>query len=64
MSHFMMNRRRFIYNVATVGGLAAEQTLIGVRAGLAEDVAQVKMQLGWLDSNGVIGEVAAQKKGF
>ena len=48
MSHFMMNRRRFISNVATVGGLAAAQTLIGVRAGLAQDVAQVKMQLGWL----------------
>ncbi|MGO6948239.1 ABC transporter substrate-binding protein [Rhizobium leguminosarum] len=64
MSHFMMNRRRFISNVATVGGLAAAQTLIGVRAGLAQDVAQVKMQLGWLVSNGVIGEVVAQKKGF
>lgn len=64
MSHFMMNRRRFMSNVAIAGGLAAAQTFVGVRAGKASDVAEVKMQLGWLASNGVIGEVAAQKKGF
>ncbi len=64
MSQFMMNRRRFLSNAALVGGLAASQTFVGIRAGNAADVAEVRMQLGWLASNGLIGEVAAQKKGF
>lgn len=64
MSQFMMNRRRFLSNAALVGGLAATQTFVGIRAGKAADVAEVRMQLGWLASNGLIGEVAAQKKGF
>ncbi|NLS07429.1 ABC transporter substrate-binding protein [Rhizobium sp. P32RR-XVIII] len=64
MSRFMMNRRHFMANAAAFGGLAAASSFIGVRAGRAEDVAQVRMQLGWLASNGLIGEVAAQKKGF
>jgi NitT/TauT family transport system substrate-binding protein len=64
MSHFMMNRRRFMTNAAAVGGLAATSSFVGIRAGLASDVAKVRMQLGWLASNGLLGEVAAQKKGF
>ncbi|WP_267549309.1 ABC transporter substrate-binding protein [Rhizobium rhizogenes] len=64
MSQFMMNRRRFLSNAALVGGLAATQTFVGIRASKAADVAEVRMQLGWLASNGLIGEVAAQKKGF
>ncbi|WP_285174297.1 ABC transporter substrate-binding protein [Rhizobium sp. CNPSo 4062] len=64
MSQFMMNRRRFLSNAALVGGLAATQTFVGIRAGKAADVAEVRMQLGWLASNGLIGEVAAQKNGF
>ncbi|PWV98854.1 NitT/TauT family transport system substrate-binding protein [Hoeflea marina] len=64
MSHFTMNRRRFISNAAAIGGLAAASSFIGIRAGLASDVATVKMQLGWLASNGLLGEVAAQKMGY
>lgn len=64
MSRFMINRRRFLANAAAFGGVAAASNFVGIRAGLAADVAEVKMQLGWLASNGVIGEVAAQKKGF
>jgi len=64
MSQFMMDRRRFLFNAAWIGGLAATQTFIGIRAGHASDEAEVRMQLGWLASNGVIGEVAAIKNGF
>jgi NitT/TauT family transport system substrate-binding protein len=59
-----MNRRRFVQGAAALGGIAASSSLIGVTAGLAQDVAKVRMQLGWLASNGVLGEVAAIKKGF
>jgi len=51
-------------HTAAFGGLAAASSLVGIRAGRAKDVAKVKMQLGWLASNGVLGEVAAVKKGF
>lgn len=64
MSHFHMNRRRFLSNAAAAGGLAAASGFIDIRAGNAKDVAKVRMQLGWLVSNGVLGEVAAMKKGF
>lgn len=64
MSVFTMNRRRFVMGTAALGGMAATHSLIGVTAGLAQDVAKVRMQLGWLASNGVLGEVAAMKKGF
>ncbi|NTA40036.1 ABC transporter substrate-binding protein [Agrobacterium salinitolerans] len=64
MSSFLMNRRRFIANAAILGGAATMQNFISVRAGNAVDIADVKMQLGWLGSNGVLGEVVAKKKGF
>ncbi|MFK4809210.1 ABC transporter substrate-binding protein [Devosia sp. ZW T5_3] len=64
MSIFTMNRRRFVLGTAALGGMAATHSLIGVQAGLAQDVAKVRMQLGWLASNGILGEVAAIKKGF
>lgn len=64
MSIFTMNRRRFVQGTAALGGLAATQSFIGVTAGLAQDVAKVRMQLGWLASNGILGEVAAIKQGF
>ncbi|MGK9052845.1 ABC transporter substrate-binding protein [Neorhizobium petrolearium] len=64
MSNLMMNRRRFMTRTAALGGLAAASSFVGIRAGLAKDVAKVRMQLGWLASNGVLGEVTAVKKGF
>ena len=63
MSNFTLNRRRFVMGTAALGGMAAAHSLIGVTAGLAQDVAKVRMQLGWLASNGILGEVAAIKKG-
>jgi NitT/TauT family transport system substrate-binding protein len=64
MSHFRMSRRRFMSNGAAAGSMAAASSFIGISAGLAKDTAKVRMQLGWLVSNGVLGEVAAIKKGF
>ncbi|MBU1307217.1 MAG: ABC transporter substrate-binding protein [Alphaproteobacteria bacterium] len=64
MSVFTMNRRRFVQGAAALGGMATTHSLIGVTAGLAQDVAKVRMQLGWLASNGILGEVAAIKQGF
>lgn len=64
MPHFVRTRREFLQVTAAIGGLAATQSMIGVSAARAAGPAQVRMQLGWLASNGILGEVVAQKKGF
>lgn len=64
MSELLMNRRGFVKAAAALGGLAAGQTLLSVRPGLAASPAKIRMQLGWLASNGLLGEVVAIKKGF
>lgn len=58
------DRRRFLKGAAALGGLAATQSLISVAPALGQSMTKVRMQLGWLASNGLIGEVTAQKKGF
>lgn len=64
MAQFSMNRRSFLANSALLGGLAATQTLLSVGPGSAADLSKIRMQLGWLISNGQIGEVVAAKKGY
>lgn len=57
-------RREFLQRAAALGGLAAAQSLIGVIPASAQSPAKVRMQLGWLASNGILGEAVAMKKGF
>lgn len=64
MSRFMMNRRGFLSNAAAMGAIAATHSLINVSPGLAADSATIRMQLGWLPSNGLLGELVARKKGY
>ena len=58
-----MGRRRVLELGSAMGGSALLSSLIGVKA-LADDTAKVSMQLGWLASNGILGEVAAMKEGY
>lgn len=55
-----MNRRSFL--AAT--GAAFGGTMIGIHPGPAQDKYNVRLQLGWLASNGILGEIAADKMGF
>ena len=64
MSNLKLNRRDLFRYAAAVGGLTATQSLIGVAPSAAADMTTVKMQLGWLASNGILGEVVANAKGF
>ena len=57
------SRRRFLKHGAALGGAAAMSSFIGVEA-LGADKAKVNMQLGWLASNGILGEVVAKRMGF
>jgi NitT/TauT family transport system substrate-binding protein len=58
-----LNRRRLLRAGVALGAVGAASSLIGV-TGRAGDMAKVDMQLGWLASNGLLGEVVAKRKGF
>jgi NitT/TauT family transport system substrate-binding protein len=64
MPEFRSTRRQFLQTAATVGGLVATHSLIDVTRASAQSPARINMQLGWLASNGILGEVVAMKKGF
>ena len=57
------NRRQVLQYGAAVGGIAGVSSLVSVEA-LGADMAQVQMQLGWLASNGILGEVVAKRTGI
>ncbi|MEZ5665860.1 MAG: ABC transporter substrate-binding protein [Alphaproteobacteria bacterium] len=58
-----LSRRAFLRSTAAAGAAGASASLITVGA-RAADEATVNMQLGWLASNGILGEVVANAKGF
>lgn len=64
MNKMTLNRRDLFRYAAAIGGLTATQSLIGVASSSAAEMTTVNMQLGWLASNGILGEVVAKTKGF
>lgn len=61
-----IDRRSFLKSTAATAafaGVGGMSSLISVTA-QAAGMAKVDMQLGWLISNGLLGEIVAQKKGF
>ena len=58
-----LSRRTFLKAGAALPALAATGSLISVTAS-AQDLTKVDMQLGWLASNGLLGEIVAKHKGF
>jgi NitT/TauT family transport system substrate-binding protein len=64
MNIIATDRRRLLKSAVALGGLAAMGSLISVTKTSAQAPAKVRMQLGWLASNGLIGELVANKMGF
>ena len=66
MPTFRSTRRELLGSAAAGAalGLAAGSSLVGILPAIAQSMPTVKMQLGWLASNGILGEVVAMKKGF
>lgn len=58
------NRRTLLKTAASIGALGAMPSLISVPRASAAGMAEINMQLGWLASNGILGEVVADAKGF
>ncbi len=58
-----VNRRAFLHGSAALSVGAAASSLISVTSASAQG-AEISMQLGWLASNGILGEVAAKREGY
>ncbi len=59
-----VNRRGLMKGMGAVSGLAMTGSMLSVGKALAQDTFEVNLQLGWLASNGILGEVAADKLGY
>ncbi|MBL4768138.1 MAG: ABC transporter substrate-binding protein, partial [Rhodobacteraceae bacterium] len=59
-----IDRRKVLMGLGAASGLAMTGTMLSVGNATAAGTYEVNMQLGWLASNGILGEVAADKLGF
>jgi len=62
-----VSRRRALQGLSIAGGMAAIASAPGssfISVANAQGTKKISMQLGWLASNGLIGEVVAKRKGF
>ncbi len=63
MTHRNMNRRGVLRGMGATAGLATAGSFLSVEPAFAADY-KIRMQLGWLASNGILGEVMADKMGY
>ena len=63
-SFFEVNRRALLKSMAAFGGAATTGTFVGIEKAFAQDTFNATLQLGWLPTNGILGEVVADEKGF
>ncbi|MFT6556342.1 ABC transporter substrate-binding protein [Sneathiella sp.] len=62
--HLNTDRRRFVKGIGATVGMAAAGTYLGFAKSAQADTFNVNMQLGWIASNGQLGEVAADHLGY
>ena len=59
-----VNRRGLLKGIGAAAGLAGTGTFLSVLPARAQEPFTIRMQLGWLASNGILGEVAADAQGY
>jgi len=64
MTKCNMNRRGVLTGIGATAGLASTGTFISVLPAQSAGAFKIRMQLGWLASNGILGEVMADKLGY
>ncbi len=58
------SRRALLKGAGAAAGIAGAGTLMSIIPAQGADPFTIRMQLGWLASNGILGEVAADKLGY
>lgn len=61
---FDLSRRSVLKSLGAVAGAACSGTLVSIDNVFAQGMQKVTLQLGWLASNGILGEVVADKQGY
>lgn len=64
MNDHSLTKRAFLMHSAAAAVSCGAPLLIGVNEARGQSMPTVTMQLGWLASNGLLGEVAAQANGY
>ncbi|NNE79393.1 MAG: ABC transporter substrate-binding protein [Silicimonas sp.] len=64
MTNRDLNRRGVLAGMGGMAGLAATGSFLSVGPARAAGEYKIRMQLGWLASNGILGEVMADKLGY
>ncbi|ETX15072.1 nitrate ABC transporter substrate-binding protein [Roseivivax halodurans JCM 10272] len=59
-----LTRRSMLKSLGAAAGLGLGGNVLGVGRASAQGLTTVTLQLGWLASNGILGEVAAAEQGF
>ena len=64
MTRLDMNRRGVLKGMGAMAGMATTGSFLSVGPAQAADGYKIRLQLGWLASNGILGEVMADKLGY
>lgn len=59
-----LNRRSVLKSFGAAAGATCAGAFVSIDKAFAQDTQKVTLQLGWLASNGIMGEVAAAERGF
>jgi len=59
-----IDRRNVLKGIGAATGLVGAGNFLSVLPATAQEPFTIRMQLGWLASNGILGEVAADKQGY
>ncbi|WP_428983051.1 ABC transporter substrate-binding protein [Pseudohoeflea coraliihabitans] len=64
MAQTGLSRRSLLKSMCATAGALSAGTFVSIDRARGQDMFDVTLQLGWLASNGILGEVVADKKGF
>lgn len=59
-----LSRRGLLRNMGAAAGAAFAGSILGIERAWGADTQIVKLQLGWLAGNGILGEIAGDEQGF
>ena len=64
MKNYDLSRRRILKGMGAMAGMASTGSFLSIGPAQAAGNYKIQMQLGWLASNGILGEEMADKLGY